>query len=162
MIHIPSFIKIGSEIQKLIRELHRQQGDLISLLLFLENNESWLKILVRISEEWRPFKEIIIKECILRVRCTKGKVVGGCELDSPVFNLRFSQRSVRKVTTYGTRQHVVPYNFTDVSEESTASLWSKSKLRSQQVSFFADLFLQVCCVDYPSTLKMEMICSSET
>jgi hypothetical protein len=40
MIYIPSFIKIGSDIQKLKRwdthtDTHRQQGDLISLLLFL-------------------------------------------------------------------------------------------------------------------------------
>jgi hypothetical protein len=34
MIHIPSFIKIGSSIRKLIGEIHRQQGDIISLLLF--------------------------------------------------------------------------------------------------------------------------------
>jgi hypothetical protein len=32
MIYIPSFIKIGSGIQKLIVGIHRQQGDLISLL----------------------------------------------------------------------------------------------------------------------------------
>jgi hypothetical protein len=30
--YIPSFIKIGSGIQKLIGRIHRQQGDLISLL----------------------------------------------------------------------------------------------------------------------------------
>jgi hypothetical protein len=40
MIYIPNFIKIGSGIQKLMggymyRHAHRQQGDLISLLLFL-------------------------------------------------------------------------------------------------------------------------------
>jgi hypothetical protein len=37
-IYIPGFIKIGSGIQKLIRgdlQTHRQQGDLISLLLFI-------------------------------------------------------------------------------------------------------------------------------
>jgi hypothetical protein len=38
MIYIPSFIKIGSGIQKLMRgggsQTHRQHGDLISLLLF--------------------------------------------------------------------------------------------------------------------------------
>jgi hypothetical protein len=43
MIYIPSFIKICSGIQKLIRELHRQHGDLISLLLFSQNKESMLK-----------------------------------------------------------------------------------------------------------------------
>jgi hypothetical protein len=37
MIYIPSLIKTGSVIRKLIvggRQTHRQQGDLISLLLF--------------------------------------------------------------------------------------------------------------------------------
>jgi hypothetical protein len=32
IMYIPSFIKIGSSIQKLIWGIHRQQGDLISLL----------------------------------------------------------------------------------------------------------------------------------
>jgi hypothetical protein len=48
MIHIQSFIKTGSGIQKLIRrdsQPHRRQGDLISLLLFFfQNKESGLKI----------------------------------------------------------------------------------------------------------------------
>jgi hypothetical protein len=47
VIYVPSFIKIGSGIQKLIggihRHTHRQQGDLISLLLFFQNKESRLK-----------------------------------------------------------------------------------------------------------------------
>jgi hypothetical protein len=34
MIYIPSFIQTGSGIQGLIGRIHRQQGDLISLLLF--------------------------------------------------------------------------------------------------------------------------------
>jgi hypothetical protein len=46
MIYIISFI-IGSDIQKfLLRihiQVHRQQGDLISLLLFLKNKENRLK-----------------------------------------------------------------------------------------------------------------------
>jgi hypothetical protein len=47
MIYVPSFIKIGSDIPKLIRGIHkhRQHGDLISLLLFLfffQNKESML------------------------------------------------------------------------------------------------------------------------
>jgi hypothetical protein len=49
MIYIQSFIKIGSGIQKLLEEMHiqthRQQGDLISLLLFFQNKESRLKML---------------------------------------------------------------------------------------------------------------------
>jgi hypothetical protein len=40
VIYVPSFIKIGSEVQKLITggytDTHRQQGDLISLLYFLK------------------------------------------------------------------------------------------------------------------------------
>jgi hypothetical protein len=41
--YVPSFIKIDSDIQKLIGGIHRQQGDLISLLLFFQNKESRLK-----------------------------------------------------------------------------------------------------------------------
>jgi hypothetical protein len=43
MIYIPSFIKTGSGIKKLIRgdtQAHRQHDDLISLLPFFQNNES--------------------------------------------------------------------------------------------------------------------------
>jgi hypothetical protein len=43
MIYIPSFIKIGSGIQKLLGGIHRQHGDLISLLLSFQNKESRLK-----------------------------------------------------------------------------------------------------------------------
>jgi hypothetical protein len=42
MIYIPSFIKIGSAIQKLIggnTQTHRQHGDGISLLIYFQNNE---------------------------------------------------------------------------------------------------------------------------
>jgi hypothetical protein len=45
VIYVPSFIKIGLGIQKLIREgtqTYRQQGDLISLLLLFRNKESTL------------------------------------------------------------------------------------------------------------------------
>jgi hypothetical protein len=48
IIYIPSFIKIGSGIQKLRdMQTHRQYGDPISLLLFIyffQNRESRLKI----------------------------------------------------------------------------------------------------------------------
>jgi hypothetical protein len=53
VIHVSSFIKIGSGIQKLMgggdtqkhrhTHTHTEQGDLISLLLFLQNKESRLK-----------------------------------------------------------------------------------------------------------------------
>jgi hypothetical protein len=36
MIYIPSLIKIGSGIQKLIGGIHRQQGDLISFVSFFK------------------------------------------------------------------------------------------------------------------------------
>jgi hypothetical protein len=50
LIYLPSFIKYGSAIQKLIKDgVHRQHGYLISLLLFFQNKESRLKI-----KEWRP------------------------------------------------------------------------------------------------------------
>jgi hypothetical protein len=42
-INIPSFIKIGSGIQKLIGGTHRQHGNLISPLLFFQNKESRIK-----------------------------------------------------------------------------------------------------------------------
>jgi hypothetical protein len=48
MIYIPSFIKIGSGIRKLMggggTQIHIQHGDLIILLLFFQNKESRLKI----------------------------------------------------------------------------------------------------------------------
>jgi hypothetical protein len=43
VIYVPSFIKIGSGVQKVIGGIHRQQGDLISLLLFFLNKESRLR-----------------------------------------------------------------------------------------------------------------------
>jgi hypothetical protein len=44
MMYIPSLIKIGSGIQKLIlRQTHRQHGDRISLLLSFQNKDSKLK-----------------------------------------------------------------------------------------------------------------------
>jgi hypothetical protein len=48
MIYVPSLIKIGSGIQKLIGEnsqTHRQHGDLIILHLFFRNKESRLNML---------------------------------------------------------------------------------------------------------------------
>jgi hypothetical protein len=47
MIYIPSFIKVGSSNQKLIRrdtDADTQKGDLISLLSFFQNKERILKI----------------------------------------------------------------------------------------------------------------------
>jgi hypothetical protein len=43
MIHMPSFIKIGSDIQKLTGRIHKQHGDHISLLSFSQNKESGIK-----------------------------------------------------------------------------------------------------------------------
>jgi hypothetical protein len=44
MIHIPNFMKIGSDIQKLIRGYNdTQHGDRIILLLFFQNKESRLE-----------------------------------------------------------------------------------------------------------------------
>jgi hypothetical protein len=34
--YIPSFVKIGLAIQKLVRETHRQHGDRISIISFFE------------------------------------------------------------------------------------------------------------------------------
>jgi hypothetical protein len=49
MIYIPSFIEIGSGIQKSLGGdslTHRQHGDLISLLLFYHNKESRIKTII--------------------------------------------------------------------------------------------------------------------
>jgi hypothetical protein len=46
MIYIPSFIKIGSAIQKLMgrdTQTHRQNGDRIRLISFFQNKECRLK-----------------------------------------------------------------------------------------------------------------------
>jgi hypothetical protein len=47
VIYIPSFIQIGSGVQKLVgdgdSQTHRRHGDLICLLLFFQNEESRLK-----------------------------------------------------------------------------------------------------------------------
>jgi hypothetical protein len=59
VIYVPSFIKISSGFQKLIGGIHththRQQRDLISLLLFFQNKESGLKMNTLIGGErkWR-------------------------------------------------------------------------------------------------------------
>jgi hypothetical protein len=50
MRYIQSYIKIGSGIQKLIRgihKIHRQHGDIISLLLLFQNMKSMLKMRVQ-------------------------------------------------------------------------------------------------------------------
>jgi hypothetical protein len=44
VMHIPSFIKIGLGVQKLIRGIHTQKDDLISLFFFFQNKGSWLKV----------------------------------------------------------------------------------------------------------------------
>jgi hypothetical protein len=49
-IYIPSSIKIGSGIQKLIWGIHRQCGDRISLFLFFQNKKRRLKISVLETE----------------------------------------------------------------------------------------------------------------
>jgi hypothetical protein len=47
MIYIPSFMKTGSDIQKLLWSIHiqkhRQRSDVISLLIFFQNKERRLK-----------------------------------------------------------------------------------------------------------------------
>jgi hypothetical protein len=52
MIYIPRLIKIGSGIQKLIGGIHRQQGYLISLILFFSNKESRLIKITALSSEF--------------------------------------------------------------------------------------------------------------
>jgi hypothetical protein len=50
MTYIPSFIKIGSGIQKLIGGIHRRHGELISPLLFFQNKVNKIKIRKKYSE----------------------------------------------------------------------------------------------------------------
>jgi hypothetical protein len=45
ILYIPNLMKIGSGIQKLIRGIHRQHDHRISLHLFFQNKENWLKII---------------------------------------------------------------------------------------------------------------------
>jgi hypothetical protein len=45
MIYTPSYIQIGSGIQKLIGGIHRQHGDRISLISFFPNKKNRLKII---------------------------------------------------------------------------------------------------------------------
>jgi hypothetical protein len=44
MTYVPSFTKTGSAIRRLMREMHRQNRDPISLLLFFQNKEIRLKM----------------------------------------------------------------------------------------------------------------------
>jgi hypothetical protein len=50
MMYIPSFIKTGSTFEKLIREIHREHDDRQRLLLFIQNKEN--KILVVLHVTW--------------------------------------------------------------------------------------------------------------
>jgi hypothetical protein len=48
VIHKSRFLKISSDIQMLVGGggMHRQRGDLISLLVFIQNKDSRLKIII--------------------------------------------------------------------------------------------------------------------
>jgi hypothetical protein len=69
MIYIPSFIKSGSGIQKLIGGMHikTQQGDPTSLLLFLQNKESRLKVAARLFSSLTKYSTMfwLISHCII-------------------------------------------------------------------------------------------------
>jgi hypothetical protein len=52
VIYIPSFIRIGSGIRKLVRGIHRQQDGPINLLSFFQNKESSLKCYFREKIYW--------------------------------------------------------------------------------------------------------------
>jgi hypothetical protein len=68
MIQMSRSVKISSGVQKIIKGIYRQQGDLISLLLSLEKKETRLKVLQYL---WSGDKEIMMKEFILC--CIRGK-----------------------------------------------------------------------------------------
>jgi hypothetical protein len=44
VMYMPSLIKTGSDIRRLLWRIHRQQGDLISVHYFFQNKEKRLKI----------------------------------------------------------------------------------------------------------------------
>jgi hypothetical protein len=44
----PGFVKTGSGVRKLTKGIHRQHGDLISLLFFYQNKESMVKDIVNL------------------------------------------------------------------------------------------------------------------
>jgi Flp pilus assembly CpaE family ATPase len=54
MMYIPSFIKIGSGIEKLLEgSIHRQHGDCISLLSLFKNKQSRLKMYKFMNTKFR-------------------------------------------------------------------------------------------------------------
>jgi hypothetical protein len=55
MIYPPSFMKIGSGIQRLMG-IHRQQGDIISLLLFFQNKKSRLKRMLQFKSVMKSIR----------------------------------------------------------------------------------------------------------
>jgi hypothetical protein len=68
MIHIPSFIKTGSIIRKLMgggdTKTQRQHGDLISLLLFFQNKGIRLKIMqLRVCKAAEVISPLCICTC---------------------------------------------------------------------------------------------------
>jgi hypothetical protein len=75
MIYIPSFIKVGSAIQMLIRrdsQTHRQHGERISLLSPFQNKESRLKtdsyprLLLGIGKRYRQAnKKVKLSLCLI-------------------------------------------------------------------------------------------------
>jgi hypothetical protein len=70
MIYIPSFIEIGSGIQKLIggdSQTHRQHGDRISLLSFVENIKNRLKHLIILKSLSVKYQRILPLSCTAAV-----------------------------------------------------------------------------------------------
>jgi hypothetical protein len=65
VIFIPRFINIGSGIQKLMKGIHRQLGDLINLHVFFQNKGSRL-IKMRDTSFWKP--SVSNRRCVLKGR----------------------------------------------------------------------------------------------
>jgi hypothetical protein len=78
MIYITNFIKTGSGIQMLITEdTQRQQGDLISLLLFLQNKENRLKV------DWQLLMFLTVVEMLQFVKAASSpQAVCTCTYDA--------------------------------------------------------------------------------
>jgi hypothetical protein len=83
MLYVPNFIKIGWGIQKLIGVgAHRQQRDLISLLLLFQNKEIRIKSVVTTTTT-TPTVTTIMACAVQEATISRGWVEGTPELPTP-------------------------------------------------------------------------------
>jgi hypothetical protein len=94
---------------------------------------------------------IVVSGTTLRKRMVES--VKDPSLLKSLYDLRFSQRWLRRVLSSGVKRHGVRWNPTDVSEEQVAYIFKVEEYVKHETSM-----KQV----YSSTLQMEATCSSET